>query len=343
MTGQARPGSGRAPEVRGFMQAVRMYTTGGPEVLQYEEAPAPEPGRNELLIRLRATAVNRTDLLLREGKLPLGKGMPLIPGTDGAGVVVRGTGGDARSGDRVLVCGDTLGRLRDGTYAEYVTVPSSMALPVPREMSYEEAAALGTSALTAWQALVDRAGIQPGQWVLVHAAGSGVGVAAIQIAKLLGARVIVTAGSSAKLDLARQLGADHGINYTRGDFASQARTLTGNRGVDVVLDTVGGEIFQRSLGCLCLGGRLIAVGSVGGTEVAVDLRQITFKGLSVIGLNSGALPPYQIADRFRQIVDLVARGRLRPVIDRVFPLDEAQAAHRLLAGRTCFGKIILRT
>jgi putative YhdH/YhfP family quinone oxidoreductase len=325
------------------MRAVRMHSIGGPEVLQYEEAPTPEPGRNELLIRLRAAAVNRIDLLLREGRVPIGKALPHILGVDGAGAVVRGAWGDARPGDRVFVSGETLGRLRDGTYAEYVTVPSSLVLPMPRDMRYEDAAALGFSALTAWQALVDRAAIAAGQTVLIHAAGGGVGVAAIQIAKLLGARVIATASTDAKLERARQLGADFVINYARSDFAIQTKSMTNNRGVDVILDSVGGETFTRSLECLAPGGRLIAVGLVGGAEVQVDLRQIVPRGISVLGLSAGTLPPYQAADRYRQIGDLVARGRLHPVIDRILPLSDAPLAHRLMAQRNHFGKIILRT
>ncbi len=235
------------------MRAVRIHSTGGPEVLQLEEAPAPEPGRNELLIRLRAAAVCRADLLLREGVIPLGKSMPHILGMDGAGAVVRGSGGDARPGDRVFVSGDVLGRLRDGTYAEFIVVPTSLAFPMPRDMRYEDAAALGMTAYTAWQALVDRAAIEPGQWVVIHAAGSGVGVAAIQIAKLLGARVIATAGADAKLEQARQLGADHGINYTKANFASQVRHMTNNRGVDVMVDTVGGDRLPSQPGVSCHG------------------------------------------------------------------------------------------
>jgi NADPH:quinone reductase-like Zn-dependent oxidoreductase len=236
-----------------------------------------------------------------------------------------------------------LGRLRDGTYAEYVVVPSSLALPMPRDMRYEDAAALGLSALTAWQALVDRAAISAGQTVLIHAAGGGVGVAAIQIAKLLGARVIATASTDAKLDRARKLGADLLINYTRSDFAAQAKSMTNNRGVDVILDSVGGETFRRSLDCLATGGRLVAVGLVGGADVQVDLRQIVPRGISVLGLSAGALPPYQAADRYRQIGDLVARGQLQPVIDRILPLSEAPLAHKLMAERNHFGKIVLRT
>lgn len=325
------------------MRAVRIHSTGGPEVLQLDDAPAPEPGRNELLIRLRAAAVCRTDLLLREGRLPIGKSMPHILGVDGAGAVVRGSGGDARPGDRVFVSGDVLGRLRDGTYAEFIVVPASLAFPMPRDMRYEDAAALGMTAYTAWQALVDRAAIQPGQWVLIHAAGSGVGVVAIQIAKLLGARVIVTAGADTKLDQARQLGADYGINYARTNFATQVRHMTNNRGVDVIVDTVGGATFQRSLECLAMGGRLISVGMVGGSAVDVDLQYLVSRGVNVIGLNASALPPYQAADRFRQLCDLVANERLHAVIDRVLPLSDAPLAHKLLAGRSSFGKIVLRT
>jgi len=323
------------------MRAVRIHSTGGPEVLRYEDAPAPEPVRNELLVRLRAAAVNRADLLLREGRVPLGKGLPHILGIDGAGTVVRSSGADARSGERVFVSGDTLGRTRNGTYAELITVPAPLVMPIPREMRYEDAVALGLSALTAWQALVDRAAIRAGQWALIHAAGGGVGVAAIQIAKLLGARVIATASTDTKLDRAREIGADQVINYTRADFVAQARGLTGNRGVDVVLDAVGGETFTRSVECLAVGGVLVAVGLLGGSDVRVDLRQIVPRGISVLGLNASALPPYQIADRFRQLSDLVARGQLHPVIDRVLPLADAPLAHRLLAQRTTFGKIVL--
>jgi NADPH:quinone reductase-like Zn-dependent oxidoreductase len=243
----------------------------------------------------------------------------------------------------VFVSGDTLGRIRDGTYAEYVIVPPALVLPMPKEMRYEDAAAIGVSALTAWQALVDRASLQAGQSVLIHAAGSGVGVAAIQIAKLLGARVIATAGSDAKLDRARQLGADLVINYARGDFVLQTRNMTGGRGVDVILDAVGGETFRRSLDCLSVGGRLVAVGMVGGAEVRMDLRQIVPRGISVLGLNANALPPYQAADRYRQLSDLVVRGRLSPVIDRILPLAEAATAHRILAQRQHFGKVLLKT
>ncbi len=325
------------------MRAVRIHSIGGPEVLQLEEAPTPEPGRNELLIRLRAAAVSRSDLLLREGRIPIGKSMPHILGGDGAGAVIRGTGGDARPGDRVFVSGDVLGRLRDGTYAEFITVPASLAFPMPRDMRYEDAAALGMTAYTAWQALVDRAAIQSAQWVIVHAAGSGVGVAAIQIAKLLGARVIATASADAKLDQARQLGADHAINYSRTNFVTQVRHMTNNRGVDVVIDTVGGDVFHRSLECLAVGGRLISVGTVGGSAVNVDLQHLVSRGISVIGLNAGILPPYQAADRYRQLYDLVAHDRLHAVIDRVLSLSDAPLAHKLLATRSHFGKIVLRT
>jgi putative YhdH/YhfP family quinone oxidoreductase len=325
------------------MRAIRIHSIGGPEVLRFEDAPTPEPGRNEVLIRLRAAAVNRIDLLLRNGRMPIGKNLPLILGVDGAGAVVRGAWGDARPGDRVFVSGDTLGRLRDGTYAEYVTAPSSNVLPMPKDMRYEDAAALGLSALTAWQGLVDRAAIQPGQTVLIHAAGGGVGVAAIQIAKLLGARVIATAGTDAKLERARQLGADLVINYARSDFVAQARAMTNNRGADAILDSVGGETFSRSLSCLAIGGRLVAIGMVGGADVHIDLAHIVTRGISVIGLRAGALPPHQAADRYRQIGDLVARGQLRPVIDRILPLSDAALAHKLMEQRGNFGKIVLKT
>ncbi|HVC80822.1 MAG TPA: zinc-binding dehydrogenase [Chloroflexota bacterium] len=324
------------------MRAIRIHAVGGSEVLKYEEVPVPEAGRNEVLVRLRAAAVNRVDILLREGRLPIGKALPHILGTDGAGAVVRGGGGDARSGDRVLVTGDTLGRLRDGTYAEYVVVPNSMVVPIPQDMRYEDAVAMGTAALTAWQAVVDRGSLVPGQWVLIHAAGSGVGVTAIQIAKLLGARVIVTAGADSKLDRARKLGADFAINYTHGDFALQVKSITNNRGAEVVIDPVGGEILRRSLECVAPGGKIVSVGMVAGSDVVLDLRKLIPRGISVVGLHAGALPPYQIADRYRQIAQLLTQGRLHPVIDQVLPLAEAATAHQLLMQRLHFGKIVLR-
>ncbi|HWE63862.1 MAG TPA: zinc-binding dehydrogenase [Chloroflexota bacterium] len=325
------------------MRAVRMHATGGPDVLQLEEIPTPESGRNEVLVRLRVATVNRVDLLIREGQVTLGKGLPHTLGVEGAGAVVRGSGGDARPGDRVFVSGDTLGRLREGTYAEYVIVPNSLVVPIPKEIQHEDAAALGIAALTAWQALVDRANIQSHQSVLIHAAGSGVGVYAVQIAKLLGVRVIATAGSDGKLERARQLGADQVINYNRSDLVAQVRSLTHNRGIDVVLDPIGGSLLTHSLECIAPNGKLVVVGSIGGDNVDVDLRRVIPLGISVLGLNAGALPPYQAADRYRQLLDLVLNKRLHPVVDRVLPLAEAAAAHRRLAQRSQFGKILLKT
>lgn len=325
------------------MRAVRMHATGGPEVLQLEEAPAPEPGRNEVLIRVRVAAVNRVDLLTREGRAPINKSLPLILGMDGAGAVVKGSWGDVRSGDRVFVSGDTLGRLRDGTYAEYVIAPSSLVLPLHKDLRYEDAAALGNAALTAWQALIDKANVQVGQSVLIHAGGSGVGVIAVQIAKLLGLRVIATSSSDGKLDRLRQLGADYVLNYTRSDWVAQTRSLVGNRGVDVVLDPIGGEVLSRSLECIAPNGRLVAIGQVAGSDVTVPLKILSGRNISILGLNSGALPPHQAADRYRQMMDLMVRGQLRPIIDRVLPLSEAAAAHRVMAARQHFGKILLRT
>jgi NADPH:quinone reductase-like Zn-dependent oxidoreductase len=216
-------------------------------------------------------------------------------------------------------------------------------IPIPKEIRHEDAAAVGLAGLTAWQALVDRADIQSHQSVLIHAAGSGVGVYAVQIAKLLGVRVIATAGSDSKLERARQLGAEHVINYSRTDFVAQVRSLTHNRGVDVVIDPVGGSLLSQSLGCIAPNGKLVAVGSIGGEDVEMDLRRLIPLGISVLGLNAGAMPPYQAADRYRQLLELVLHRRLHPVIDRTLPLAEAATAHRLLAQRSTFGKILLKT
>ena len=324
------------------MRAVRMHGTGGPDILKVEELPTPEPSRNEVLVRLRVAAINRADLLIREGLVPLNKSLPHTLGIDGAGAVIRGSGGDARPGDRVFVSGDSLGRTRDGTYAEFVLAPNALVLPLPRDMKLEDAVGLGMAALTAWQALVDRADIQPGQTALVHAAGSGVGVTAVQIAKLMGARVIATTGTDAKADLALQLGADHAINYNKHDFVAQVKRLTHTRGVDVVFDPIGGPMLGLSLDCMAPNSTLVAVGTLGGAAVDFSLQQLIPRGIRIVGLNAGALPPYQAADRYRQMFDLVMRQRLFPVIDRILPLADAAAAHRVLAQRANFGRILLK-
>jgi NADPH:quinone reductase-like Zn-dependent oxidoreductase len=229
-----------------------------------------------------------------------------------------------------------LGETRDGGYADYVLVPGRNLLPLPAGLSYVEAAATPLSFLTAWHMLKARAGLRPHEDVLVHAAGSGVGSAAIQIARLLGARhIVATAGSDAKLALARELGATHTVNYRQEDFARAARAATGGKGVEVAVDHVGGEVFERSLKALARGGRLVLCGATAGAEARLNLRAVFFKSLSILGSTMGSL------EELREVVRLIASGELRPVVDRTFPLAEAAAAQEVLARREQFGKLVL--
>lgn len=312
-------------------------------------------------MRVRACALNHLDLWLRNGvpghRFPL----PLIPGSEVAGNVAEIGPGvvGVVPGDPCMVapgvscghctactsgadhlCADyqLLGEHRNGGYAEWVVVPRRNVLPLPRGLSYVEAAATPLAFLTAWHMLATRAGLRPNEDVLLHAAGSGVSSAGIQIAKALGAgRILVTAGSAAKLDAARALGATHTINYREEDFARRVREATGGRGVDVVFDHVGGETFERSLRLLVRGGRIVLCGATsGGTgEAKINLRALFFKSLSVLGSTMGSL------GELRNLVPWFERGLFRPVVARSYPLAEAPAAQALLESREVFGKIVL--
>jgi len=340
------------------MKAVRIQRHGGPEVLEIAEVPRPEAGPGEVLIEVRAAGLNHLDTWVRRGlpgrRLPL----PMILGADAAGVVAAvgpGTKG-ASAGDRVFVapgfsCGrcdpclsgrehlcrdyGIFGEHRDGTQAEFIAVPAGNALPLPEGLSFEQGAAFPLTYLTAWHMLVERAGIRPGEEVLVHAGGSGVGTAAIQIARLHGARVLTTVGSDEKARKARDLGADEAINYRAADFQEEVRRLTGRRGVDVVVENVGRETWDGSLKSLAKGGRLVTCGATTGWEAITDLRYVFFKSLSILGSTMGSR-----ADLLR-IAALMGRRRLEPVIDRVLPLARVADAHRAMAERALFGKIVL--
>ncbi len=341
------------------MLGFRVARHGGPEVLEWGELPDPEPRPDEVVVRVRACALNRLDLWLRNGvpghRFPL----PLVPGSEIAGDVERAgvAAADVEPGTPVLVApglscglcdrcvaGDDMycrhygifGEHRDGGYAERVAVPRRNLLPLPKGLSYVEAAALPLVFLTAWHMLVSRARLQALEDVLIHAAGSGVSSAGIQIAKLLGARhVIATAGSAAKLEKAIELGATHAIDYRERDFADRVREITGRKGVEVVLDHVGGEVFERSFRALAWGGRVVLCGATAGADATVNLRAVFFKSLSILGSTMGSLA------ELRRILEFVEAGRLRPVIDRTLPLEEAPAAQAALERREQFGKIVL--
>ncbi|MBI5488560.1 MAG: zinc-binding dehydrogenase [Deltaproteobacteria bacterium] len=340
------------------MKAVVFHQHGGPEVLQYEDVPDPRPGCGEVLVRIKAVALNRLDLWVRNGLPKLRLAWPHILGSDIAGVVEAvgdGVGGvevgkpvllqPALSCGRCRMCLDgrdnlcrqyaILGENTRGGYAERIAVPATSLLPYPEGLDFEHAACLPLTFLTAWQMVVRRAEVRAGEWVLVHAAGSGVGAAAIQIAKLHGATVVTTVGSADKVEKARALGADHVILYRERDFAEEVRTLTGKRGVDVVIEHIGPATFAGSLRSLAWGGRLVLCGSSSGPTAEVSLVDVFFRQLRILGSTMGSK-----ADLFA-VLDHVRAGRLRPVLDAVLPLSRAREAHERLEARGQFGKIVL--
>lgn len=322
------------------MRAVRFYQYGGPEVLRYEEVPDPTPRPHELLLKVEAAGINRADLLLREGRYASEAKFPAIPGLEVSGEII-GVGETVQGfavGQRVF------GLLPGGGYAEKVTMAAPMATRVPEQLRAAEAATIPVVFFTAWQTLMARAQLQPGEWVIVHAAGSGVGIAGIQLAKHFGAKVITTAGSADKLRRAAALGADVGINYNESDFAAEAQKVTEGKGVDVILDGVGGTTFAGNLACLAPRGRLVVIGQVGGSQVSFDLGQLLGKNMAIHGFYLAGLGRalFPIVQQFqKELLPLFAEGKLRPVVDRTFPLAEATEAHRYVAGRQNFGKVVL--
>lgn len=340
------------------MHAVIFSQHGGPEVLGLADVANPQIKANEVLVEVRACALNHLDVWVRNGlpgiKIPL----PHILGCDVAGVVREV--GDlvtwARAGDEVMVqpgvsCGhcpeclagrdnmcdeyDIIGYRRDGGYAEFVAVPGINVIPKPGNLSWEEAAALPLVTLTAWHMLVARAHVQPGEDVLVHAAGSGVGSLGIQIAKLLGARVIATASSTEKLAKARELGADETVNYSSDDWPKQVKRLTNGRGVDVVFEHTGEATWPGSILSLKKGGRLVTCGATSGFDARTDLRHVFYRHLTILGSMMGSKADLLAAMKF------IESGQIRAVVDRVLPLAEARKAHELMEDRAQFGKLVL--
>ncbi len=340
------------------MKAVFFHEHGGLEVLQYGDLPTPEPGAGEVLVRLRAAALNRLDLWVREGWPGIRLTYPHILGADGAGEVAAVGAGVTRwqVGDRVVInpnigCGkcefclagqdnlcehwQLLGETRAGTYAEYVVVPEANLMALPEGFGYREAAAAALVFQTAWHSLITRGGLRPGEWVLVVGASGGVNTASIQIAKLAGCRVLVVGSNARKLALAESLGADFLIDRSQTDnWAKEVYRLTGKRGVDVVVDNVG-TTFPLSFKAARKGGRILTVGNTGGPKFQIDNRYIFGKHLSVVG---STMSPQK---DFREVMRLVFAGKLKPVLDKTFPLAEARAAQERLARGEQLGKITL--
>jgi putative PIG3 family NAD(P)H quinone oxidoreductase len=324
------------------MRAIVIAKPGGPEVLELRDVPTPEPSRGEVRVRIRATAVNRADLLQRMGVYPAPAGSPAdIPGLELAGEV-DALGADVTSlavGDRVF------GIVGGGAYAEHLTVHARALSRMPDGMSFTDGAAVPEAFLTAWDAMVTQGRLSAGETVLVHAAGSGVGTAAIQIARAIGARSIGTARTADKLERAKPLGLDVGIVADGAKFAAAVLEQTGGRGVDVVVELVGGAYVPQDLACLALQGRVVVVGMMAGNQVDFDLGILMRKRAEVRGtmLRSRPLEEKIFAARAleRHLVPLFARGALAPIVDRVLPLAQAAEAHRVMQGNTTFGKVVL--
>ncbi|MHB2166842.1 NAD(P)H-quinone oxidoreductase [Alsobacter sp. R-9] len=324
------------------MTAIGIKAPGAPEVLVPETRPMPAPGPGEVLVRVSAAGVNRPDVLQRKGLYPPPPGASDIPGLEIAGTVVGvGTGVTAHAiGDRV--CGLVAG----GGYAEFCCVHESNALPVPAGVSDVEAGAIPETYFTVWTNVFERGGLRPGEWLLVHGGSSGIGTTAIQIAKAKGARVIVTAGSKAKCEACIALGADHAVNYREEDFVARCKAITG-RGVDVILDMVGGDYIGRNYEAAAVDGRIVQIAFQGPSVAEVDFRRLMLKRLTHTGstLRSRSVAEKaSIASALREAVwPLLADGRCKPVIHATFPLADASRAHALMESSAHIGKIVLTT
>jgi NADPH:quinone reductase-like Zn-dependent oxidoreductase len=316
------------------MKAVRIHEDGGPEVLRYEDVPDPVPGGDEMLVELRAASLNHLDVWLRKGLPSVPK--PRILGADGAGVI-------AGTDERVVINPGlaheggihVLGEHRDGTHAELIAVPRRAVHPIPADLSFEEAAAFPLVFETAYRMLVTKAALQPGEWVLIWGIGGGVATAALAIAKALGAQTIVTSSSAAKLARARELGADATIDHTSEEVPARVRELSGG-GAHVVVEHVGEATWARSLASARAGGRIVVCGATSGPNPPAALHRIWWRELEVYGSTMGSPADFQGA------YDLIAAGKARPVVDSVFPLAEARAAHERLERGEQLGKIVLR-
>lgn len=340
------------------MKAVSFSEHGGPEKLIYGDLPSPQPGPDEVLLRVKACSVNHVDIWVREGIPAYRTTFPHISGCDVSGIVEE-TGKNVTGvtvGEKVFIspglscfrCAyclsgqdnmcisyQIIGAHTNGGYAEFAVVPAVNVLAIPPTLSFEEAAAFPLTFLTAWHMLITRAGLKAGQEVLVLAAGSGIGVAAIQIAKLAGAWVAATAGRDDKLERARDLGADEVINYRREDFSERIKDLTGGKGVDIVFEHVGPDTWEKSLTSLAKNGKLVTCGSTSGRDAKTDIRYIFSRQLSILGSMMGT------RSELLELTKLMELGKLKAVIDSVLPLKEAGKAQERMRDRDNFGKFIL--
>lgn len=323
------------------MRAIEIIQPGGPGVLKLCERPVPQLKPGEILIRVLAAGVNRPDVFQRLGQYPVPPGASDLPGLEVAGEIVDGDLGDSgfRKGD--LVCALVQG----GGYAEYCAAPLAQCLPVPKGLSPLEAAALPETYFTVWSNVFQRAALAAGESLLVQGGSSGIGTTAIQLAKALGHRVFATAGSKDKCRACEDLGAERAIDYKTEDFAAVIKELTNGKGVDVVLDMVGGDYVAREIGCLADDGRIVIIALLGGAKANVDLGQVLRRRLTITGSTLRPRPvafKAQIARELRERVwPLLEAGKIKPVIYQTFPLEEAAAAHTLMESSAHVGKIML--
>lgn len=323
------------------MRAIEITRPGGPEVLVPCERRRPAPQAGEVLIRVAAAGVNRPDVLQRQGLYPVPKDASDLPGLEVAGEIVDGDCGDSgfKRGDTVCAL------VHGGGYAEFCVAPLGQCLPIPAGLSLTEAASLPETFFTVWSNVFDRARLAPGETLLVQGGTSGIGVTAIQIARALGHRVFATAGSDDKARACEALGAERGINYRTQDFVAEVRALTDQRGVDVILDMVGGDYVPREIACLADDGRLVLIALLGGATANVPLAQVLMRRLTLTGSTLRPRPvafKTAIAQNLRRHVwPLIEAGKIRPVIHQTFALDQASEAHRLMESSTHIGKLVL--
>jgi NADPH2:quinone reductase len=323
------------------MTAIAIRAPGGPEVLLPEQRPVPAPGAGEILVKVAAAGINRPDVMQRKGLYPPPAGAPDIPGLEIAGVVVAcGTGVKRwKIGDQV--CALVVG----GGYAEYCLAHEGHALPIPSGLSMAEAAAIPETFMTVWHNVFERGGLKAGETLLVHGGSSGIGTTAIQLAKALGARVIVTAGSAEKCEACRKLGADLAVNYKTEDFVAATKGATAGKGADVILDMVGGDYIERNYEAAAVEGRIVQIAFQASAKATVDFRRIMLKRLHHTGstLRSRSNPDKAAIARAVEETawPLIAAGRVRPVMDKTFPLADAASAHARMESSQHIGKIVL--
>jgi len=338
------------------MKAVRIHQFGGPEVLTYEDVPDPLPRKDQVLVRVRACSLNHLDVWVRKG-LP-GVKLPHILGSDVAGEIVEAGEylSGFKTGQRVLLapmhyCGHcencvaglqnkcreftVLGNAVDGGNCDLIAAPAANVIPIPDSLDFNQAASVPLVFVTAWHMLAGLAGIRPGQTVLVLGASSGVGIAAIQIARLFHCRVITTAGDETKLAKGRELGADYGIDHYKQKISEEVRKITNKEGVDIVVEHVGAATWEESVKSLKTGGTLVTCGATTGPNVGIDLRHLFARQLSLLGSYMGTMA------ELHEVLKHVFAGRLKPVVDRAFPLSELRAAHEYLEKSQMFGKIVV--